>query len=116
MATKQATAKEKSAKPAAKAPSAPTAQAAGHLASTKIALARRKVVVGTVVSDKMQKTIVVKVDRQVRHSLYSKYVTKSRRYKAHDENNAVKTGDVVSIEECAPISKDKRWKVVATHS
>ncbi len=70
---------------------------------------RKKIVVGLVVSDKMQKTIVVEIDRQVRHGLYKKYITKSRRFKAHDERNEAKIGDLVSIVEGKPISKDKRW-------
>jgi small subunit ribosomal protein S17 len=70
---------------------------------------RRKEVVGTVVSDKMQKTIVVKVDRRIRHPLYKKYVTRSRRFKAHDEKNTAKTGDLVRIVESRPLSRDKRW-------
>jgi small subunit ribosomal protein S17 len=73
------------------------------------ALQKRRAVVGTVVSDKMQKTIVVKVDRQVRHSLYKKYVEKSRRYKAHDEMNEAKVGDKVTLVESRPLSREKRW-------
>ena len=57
----------------------------------------------------MQKTIVVKVDRQVRHTKYSKYVTKSRRFKAHDEMNDAKIGDRVLLVETRPLSRDKRW-------
>jgi small subunit ribosomal protein S17 len=72
-------------------------------------LQRRRTVVGMVVSDKMKKTIVVKVDRQVRHGLYKKYITRSRRYKAHDETNQAKTGDVVTLVEPRPMSREKRW-------
>jgi small subunit ribosomal protein S17 len=72
-------------------------------------LHKRKEVVGTVVSDKMQKTIVVRVDRQVRHGLYHKYVEKLRRYKAHDEKNDAKIGDRVSLVESRPLSREKRW-------
>ena len=72
-------------------------------------LGRRKVLVGTVVSDKMQKTIVVKVDRRVRHGLYEKYVIRSVRFKAHDEKNTAKTGDLVRIIESRPLSRHKRW-------
>lgn len=72
-------------------------------------LQKRRVVVGTVVSDKMQKTIVVKVDRQVRHALYKKYLEKSRRYKAHDEKNEAKVGDRVVLVESRPLSREKRW-------
>ena len=72
-------------------------------------LQKRRAVVGIVVSDKMQKTIVVKVDRQVRHALYKKYVEKSRRYKAHDETNDAKIGDRVALVESRPLSREKRW-------
>ncbi len=78
-------------------------------AAAPAAGSRRRTMVGTVVSDKMQKTIVVKVDRRVRHDLYKKYVTKSRRYKAHDEKNAAKVGDLVVVVESRPLSRDKRW-------
>jgi len=70
-------------------------------------LQKRRSVIGVVVSDKMQKTIVVKVDRQVRHSLYKKYVEKTRRYKAHDEKNDAKIGDRVSLIESRPLSREK---------
>lgn len=76
---------------------------------TRNALQKRRAVVGTVVSDKMQKTIVVKVDRRVRHSLYKKYIERSQRYKAHDENNEAKVGDLVTLVESRPLSRDKRW-------
>ncbi len=76
---------------------------------TRNALQKRRVVVGTVVSDKMSKTIVVKVDRQVRHSLYKKYIERSQRYKAHDERNEAKVGDRVTLVESRPLSKEKRW-------
>src|SRR5688572_8671331 len=72
-------------------------------------LQRRRNVTGVVVSDKMQKTIVVKVERRVRHGLYKKYVEKSRRFKAHDEQNTAKVGDLVSLVESRPLSKEKRW-------
>lgn len=78
-------------------------------ANAKNPLQKRRSVVGTVVSDKMQKTIVVNVDRQVRHSLYKKYVEKSRRFKAHDEKNDAKVGDQVRIVESRPLSREKRW-------
>jgi small subunit ribosomal protein S17 len=67
--------------------------------------------VGRVVSDKMQKTVVVTVDYPRRHRLYSKVMTRTSRFKAHDENNECKVGDIVRIEESRPISKDKRWVV-----
>lgn len=67
---------------------------------------------GTVVSDKMDKTVVVLVKRYVKHPRYKKYVTMSKRYKAHDEKNEHKEGDTVVIEETRPISKDKTFKVL----
>jgi small subunit ribosomal protein S17 len=76
----------------------------------------KRILQGTVVSDKNDNTVVVRVERRFAHPLLQKTVRRSKKYKAHDEQNSVKTGDVVSIEECAPISKDKRWKVVSTHS
>lgn len=69
----------------------------------------KRIMQGVVVSNKMQKTIVVKVDRSVRHGLYGKYITKSRTFKAHDENNKAKMGDLVAIIETKPISREKRW-------
>ena len=73
----------------------------------------KRILQGTVVSDKNDKTVVVRVERRFAHPLLQKTVRRSKKYKAHDENNAVKTGDVVSIEECRPISKRKTWKVVS---
>ena len=72
----------------------------------------RRVLQGTVVSDKANKTITVLVERRVRHPIYKKYIRKSKKYAAHDETNSHKIGDVVSIIECAPISKSKRWTLV----
>ncbi len=72
----------------------------------------RKVRVGVVVSDKMQKTVVVRIDRRVPHPIYGKMVTRSKKFKAHDEENSAKTGDTVRIAETRPLSKDKRWRVV----
>lgn len=73
----------------------------------------RRVMQGIVVSDKMDKTVTVKVERRVIHSLYKKFIRRSKKYSAHDENNVRKVGDVVSIRECKPISKNKRWEVLA---
>lgn len=73
--------------------------------------AQRKTLVGTVTSDKMDKTVVVTVNRTTRHPLYGKVVRVSKKYKAHDENNEAKMGDVVRICECRPISKDKSFFV-----
>ena len=101
--------KEKAAaKPAPKAAPAAEAQAQAP-ADQRNALQRRRLVVGTVVSDKMTKTIVVKVDRRVKHGMYAKYVTRSRRFKAHDETNTAKVGDLVRLVESRPLSRDKRW-------
>jgi small subunit ribosomal protein S17 len=76
---------------------------------TRNALQRRRTIVGLVVSDKMQKTIVVEVDRRVLHSDYKKYIVRSRRFKAHDEKNDAKIGDRVVLVESRPLSRDKRW-------
>lgn len=73
----------------------------------------KRVMQGVVVSDKMEKTVVVKVERTVRHALYGKTLSRSAKYKAHDENNQYKVGDAVKIFECRPISKDKRWTVMS---
>ncbi|GAB1259208.1 30S ribosomal protein S17 [Aurantivibrio plasticivorans] len=67
---------------------------------------------GKVVSDKMEKTITVLVERRVKHPIYGKYVTKSTKVKAHDEANECKIGDTVTIEESRPLSKDKSWRLV----
>ena len=72
----------------------------------------RKSRVGVVVSDKMQKTVVVAIERRVAHPVYGKMVTRTTRLKAHDENNDAKAGDKVRIMETRPMSKDKRWRVV----
>jgi len=71
----------------------------------------KKIFTGLVVSDKMDKTVVVKITTKVLHPLYKKYVTKSVKYKAHDENNDAKAGDTVRIIECRPISKEKCWNM-----
>jgi small subunit ribosomal protein S17 len=73
---------------------------------------RRKTKVGLVVSDKMDKTIVVAVEDFVRHSLYGKSVKRTKKFKAHDENNECNIGDKVRIMETRPLSKDKRWRLV----
>jgi len=68
---------------------------------------------GVVVSDKMDKTVTVKVERKIMHPLYKKFIRRSKKYAAHDENNTCKIGDMVKIQECRPLSKRKRWEVVA---
>ncbi|EYS92056.1 30S ribosomal protein S17 [Bartonella bacilliformis str. Heidi Mejia] len=72
----------------------------------------KRILQGVVVSDKSDKTIIVKVERRYSHPLLQKTVRQSKKYKAHDENNQFKIGDQVSIQESRPISKDKRWIVV----
>jgi len=72
----------------------------------------RKVRIGTVTSDKMDKTITVNVETVKRHPLYKKTIKTSKKYKAHDENNEARTGDVVKIMETSPLSKDKRWRLL----
>jgi small subunit ribosomal protein S17 len=72
----------------------------------------RRRLLGKVVSDKMDKTVVVEVVRRARHTVYKKYVRNRERYKAHDEKNEFKVGDRVEIMEHRPISKDKRWRVI----
>jgi small subunit ribosomal protein S17 len=75
---------------------------------------RKKVLIGTVTSNKMNKTIVVTVERRLKHPLYGKFLTKSKKYKAHDEKNVCSIGDTVKIMECRPISKEKKWRFVET--
>ena len=71
----------------------------------------RKTQVGVVVSDKMEKTVVVRVDSLVKHQVYNKYIKRCVKYKVHDEQNTCKVGDRVQIIECRPLSKDKRWSL-----
>jgi small subunit ribosomal protein S17 len=99
----------KAAAPAAAAP-APGAAPPSH-ADHKTHSFRRRLL-GRVVSDKMDKTVIVEVIRRSREQVYKKYVRSRNRYKAHDEKNEFKVGDSVEIMEHRPISKDKRWKVV----
>lgn len=74
--------------------------------------ANRKMRMGTVSSDKMDKTITVRVETVKQHPLYKKTIRTSKKYKAHDEGNEAKTGDIVKIMETRPLSKDKRWRLV----
>ena len=74
----------------------------------------KRILQGVVVSDKPDKTVIVAVERRVMHPLYKKFIKRSKKYHAHDETNSVKVGEQVSIEECAPISKNKRWTVVTS--
>ena len=72
----------------------------------------RKVMIGTVVSDKMDKTVVVAVETSVRHKVYKKTVKRTYKLKAHDEENVCQVGDIVKVMETRPLSKDKRWRLV----
>ena len=73
---------------------------------------QRKVRTGVVVSDKMDKTITVAVERLMRHPLYGKTIKRTKKFKAHDENNECNVGDIVTIMETRPLSRDKRWRLV----
>jgi small subunit ribosomal protein S17 len=75
--------------------------------------ALKRTLTGRVVSDKMDKTVTVLVERKVKHPLYGKIVTRSKKYHAHDEKNEFHEGDVVTIEECRPLSRTKAWRVAA---
>jgi small subunit ribosomal protein S17 len=72
----------------------------------------KRVLQGVVVSDKMDKTIVVQVERRIMHPIYKKFIKRSKKFAAHDEGNVAKIGDVVRIRECRPISKRKSWELV----
>ena len=79
---------------------------------TRVTSGRRKTRQGTVVSDAMDKPVVVSVERKFAHPLYGKRVTRRKKYHAHDESNEFRTGDVVVMEETRPLSKKKRWRVI----
>lgn len=72
----------------------------------------KRILHGVVVSDKQEKTVVVKVERRTKHPLYKKFIKRSKKYAAHDENNQFKIGDLVKIQETKPISKNKSWEVL----
>jgi small subunit ribosomal protein S17 len=72
----------------------------------------RKTLVGTVVSNKMEKTVVIRIERRTLHPLYKKYITRTKKLKAHDEGNLCQIGDLVKIIESRPLSKDKRWSLL----
>ncbi|MBF0179479.1 MAG: 30S ribosomal protein S17 [Magnetococcales bacterium] len=76
----------------------------------------QRILQGVVVSDKMDKTVVVKVERNVQHPLYGKIMRRSKKYKAHDPDNRLKEGDIARIRECPPVSKDKCWVVISEES
>jgi small subunit ribosomal protein S17 len=73
----------------------------------------KRVLQGTVVSDKCDKTVIVRVERRFKHPLYKKYITRSKRYAAHDEDNRCKVGDQVRIRECRPLSRRKHFEILA---
>ena len=76
----------------------------------------KRIMQGVVVSDKMEKTIVVNVERKFPHSLYKKFIKRSKRYHVHDKDSQFKKGDIVKIQECRPLSKSKRWEVISGSS
>ena len=76
----------------------------------------RRIMQGVVVSDKMDKTIVVKIERKIKHPLYKKFIRRTKKYAAHDEANAAKIGDIVRIRECKPLSKRKHWEVLSENA
>jgi len=84
-------------------------QAAEQASTAKVSL--KRTLIGRVVSDKMNKTVTVLVERRVKHPVIGKYITRSKKFHAHSETNEFKMGDTVEIEETAPISKTKAWKV-----
>lgn len=73
----------------------------------------KRTLIGRVVSDKMQKTVTVLVERKVKHPVYGKVMTRSKKYHAHDESQAAKAGDLVEIEESRPIARTKAWRVIS---
>jgi small subunit ribosomal protein S17 len=83
-----------------------------EMTNTETKRGTRKERVGRVISDKMQKTVVVAIERRVPHPVYGKMVTRTKKVKAHDEENSAKNGDLVRIAETRPLSKDKRWRLV----
>jgi small subunit ribosomal protein S17 len=76
----------------------------------------KRVMQGVVVSDKEDKTVTVKIERRFTHSLYKKVIRRSKKYAAHDDANSYKIGDIVSIRECRPVSKRKRWEVIVENA
>jgi len=74
--------------------------------------ANKRILTGRVVSDKMEKTVTVLVERRVKHPLYGKVITRSKKYHAHDENNEFHAGDLVIIEECRPLARTKAWRAI----
>jgi small subunit ribosomal protein S17 len=76
----------------------------------------KRILTGTVVSDKMDKTVVVRVERRVMHPVYKKFIRRSKKYAAHDPANSHKVGDTVRIQECRPLSKTKKWEVIGAEA
>lgn len=76
----------------------------------------KRILQGVVVSDKQDKTIVVRVERRLMHPIYKKFIRRSKKYAAHDENNTCKIGDTVRIRECRPISKNKTWELISDNA
>jgi len=76
----------------------------------------KRILTGTVVSDKMDKTVVVRVERRVMHPVYKKFIRRSKKYAAHDPNNVHKVGDTVRIQETRPLSKTKKWEVIGAEA
>ncbi len=72
----------------------------------------RRILQGTIVSDAPDKTVIVRVERRIKHALYKKYIMRSKKFMAHDEDNKFKVGDKVRIRECRPLSKRKNWEVI----
>ena len=85
---------------------------ANSIEATAKPAANKRTLTGRVVSDRMAKTVTVLVERRVKHPLYGKFVTRTKKYHAHDENGESHEGDVVEIEECRPVSKTKAWRVI----
>jgi small subunit ribosomal protein S17 len=111
--TPQASAHEEpGASEATEAPEAAGSASAAQTEPQAQTRGRRKVRVGVVVSDKMDKTVLVRIDRRVRHPLYKKTVARANKLAAHDESNDARVGDMVRIVETRPLSKSKRWRVV----
>ena len=76
----------------------------------------KRILTGTVVSDKMDKTVVVRVERRIMHPVYKKFIRRSKKYAAHDSANTHKIGDTVRIRECRPLSKTKKWEVIGAEA
>jgi small subunit ribosomal protein S17 len=99
-------------KPERRKPAASVRRPESSAAPKRSGSGRKRVLVGRVVSDKMQKTIVVQIERRKLHPLYKKYITRTKKIKAHDESNECTVGDLVRVMESRPMSKDKHWRLV----